>query len=252
MQTYAAEAARRGYVAVAIDYRLAPRHRFPAALDDCRDAVRWMKRQAPQWGLSPDRIGAWGYSAGGHLAALLGVCEEQLDEGVGCRVQAVVAGGAPCSFLTLPENNRMFAYFLGGSRAERPESYRLASPSWFASPDDPPVLFVHGATDFLVPRANAQELYTRLQSCGVRTRFHLVPECGHVGAFLAPSAREAGLAFLDDVLRRTAPEAAQPEAAQPEAAQPDNAHPAAVAPPADSEGCDPRRPSASAGSNQGT
>ncbi len=209
MSNYGNAAVRRGYVAVAIDYRLAPEHRFPAPLEDCRAAVRWMKRQAPQWNMDADRIGAWGYSAGGHLAALLGVCEDQLEDGLGCRVQAVVAGGAPCSFLTLDEDNRMFAYFLGGSRAERPESYRLASPSWFASADDPPVLFVHGATDFLVPKSNAQELFSRLQRCGVRTRFHEVAECGHVGAFLAPSALQASFEFLDDAL---APASDQPAA----------------------------------------
>lgn len=202
MTRYGRAAAERGFVAVAIDYRLAPRHRFPAPLEDCRDAVRWMKRESRTWNLDPERIAAWGYSAGGHLAALLGVCEEQLDsEGRGCRVRAVVAGGAPCSFLEIEEDNPMFSYFLGGTRRERPEAYRLASPAWFASPDDPPTLFVHGASDWLVPIDSPRRLHHRLKACGVKTRFHAIPECGHIGAFLSREALAEGLEFLEGELK---------------------------------------------------
>jgi acetyl esterase/lipase len=64
--------ARRGFVAVSPDYRLAPAHRFPAQIEDCKAAVRWLRANADKYNLDPDHFGAWGGSAGGHLVALLG------------------------------------------------------------------------------------------------------------------------------------------------------------------------------------
>src|SRR5215211_7666243 len=101
--------AERGYTAVAVDYRLAPTYKFPAQIYDCQAAVRWMRSHATELKIDPARIGGFGYSAGGHLVALLGTLndKELREPGLpanapSARLQAVVAGGAPCDFRILP------------------------------------------------------------------------------------------------------------------------------------------------------
>src|SRR3954468_11590862 len=115
--------AERGYTAVAIDYRLAPTYKFPAQIYDCQAAVRWMRSHASELKIDPARIGGFGYSAGGHLVALLGTLDDkQLREpglaanAPSSRLQAVVAGGAPCDFRSLPGDSERIAFWLGGTR----------------------------------------------------------------------------------------------------------------------------------------
>ena len=101
--------AERGYVAVAIDYRLAPKHKFPAQLDDCRAAIGWMRDHAAEYHIDPLRIAGFGYSAGAHLVTLLGLSAaaayhddtataEDRAAARRCLLRAVVAGGTPCNF----------------------------------------------------------------------------------------------------------------------------------------------------------
>src|SRR5262249_35028498 len=101
--------ADRGYTAVAISYRLAPSATFPAQLYDCQAAVRWMRSHASEYKIDPKHIGGFGYSAGGHLVALLGALDdnELKEDGLpadapSARLQVVLAGGAPCDFRDLP------------------------------------------------------------------------------------------------------------------------------------------------------
>lgn len=203
-------AARRGYVVVSINYRLAPTAKFPAQIHDCKEAVRWMRRNAGKYRIDPRRIAAYGYSSGGHLAALLGLTtaadglEGESPAGaakVSTRVSAVVAGGAPCEFRDLPENSIVLAYFLGGTRAEQPDTYRLASPAAHASADDPPVFMFHGSSDALVSRRSAEALREAMQKAGGRCQFHVVEGKGHLGAFLDVDSRRRAVDFLDRVLK---------------------------------------------------
>ncbi len=196
---------RSGYTAVAINYRLAPLHKFPAQLEDCQTAVRWMRTHADQFKIDPLRIGGYGYSAGGHLVTLLGVLGEVADmepQDVSARLQAVVAGGAPCDFRQLPEDNRRLAYWLGGSRADKPELYRQASPAAFASDDDPPCFFFHGEDDSVVPLLSPQWMKSKLEEVGVRSELYVVPDAGHQAALGSAEAVKRTGEFFDRHLKK--------------------------------------------------
>lgn len=197
--------ARRGYAAVSISYRFAPEHLFPAQIHDCKRAVRWMRAKAAELRIDPARIGAFGYSAGGHLAALLGTTgpEDGLDgEGQGdARVQAVVAGGAPTDLRKWPEGKMTMRLF-GGPMSEKAEDFRRASPIVHASAGDAPTFFYHGAKDTLVPPEHAGEMEAALKAAGVPTETFLVPGMGHVRVFLfGRAAVEKAIDFLDRTLK---------------------------------------------------
>jgi acetyl esterase/lipase len=190
--------AEAGYTVVAIDYRLAPKHKFPDQIEDCRAALRWMRENAQQYKIDPKRLGAWGYSAGGHLVALLGV------SGVG--LKAVVAGGAPCDFRQVPPNSRRLAFWLGGTRGQLPKVYQSASPASFVSPDDPPMFFYHGQRDQVVDIAHPTEMVAALKRSGVTAEMYVVPHAGHLGAFFDRSAVTEGIKFLDEHLAVSRPD----------------------------------------------
>ncbi len=195
--------AEHGHVAVSIDYRLAPTHKFPAQIEDCRDAVRWMRTGGRQHKIDPARIAGWGYSSGGHLVTLLGVTGSRDSTGPSTRLQAVVACGAPCDFQDIPPDNPCMAYWLGDTRRQKPEVYRLASPIRFVSPDDPPVLFCHGRNDRLVKIAQPAAMVSRLKASGVAARMYNVPDAGHIRAFLDRTAVSESTRFLDEQLKKS-------------------------------------------------
>lgn len=181
--------AQRGYVGVSIDYRLAPEHRFPAQLHDCQAALRWMRANAERLRLDPLRIAGYGYSAGGHLVALLATVGD--DDGLGeiapapdpvVRLRAAVLGGAPVALDRLPAN---FAVerLLGASLAERPELYARASPLTFVTPDDPPFFLYHGSTDWIVDVSQPRLLRDALERAGVPSTYYETPG-GHIATFV--------------------------------------------------------------------
>jgi len=214
MKGIARQLAKSGYTAVAINYRLAPKYRFPAQLEDCRAAMAWMRQNADRYHIDPKRIGVYGYSAGGHLAALLGVTVPSDTEKAGggpkgkagtdadLRPRAVVAGGAPCDFRDVPADERWFVYFLGGTRREKPDVYRRASPAAFVSSDDPPIFFYNGQDDFLVPVAGPRKMAEQLKRVGVETEMYVVTDEGHIRAFLDQEARHKAIEFLDKHLKK--------------------------------------------------
>lgn len=198
-----------GYVAVAIAYRLAPDHKFPAQIEDCKSAVRWMRTHAAEYKIDPNQIAGWGYSAGGHLVALLGTTDAKDGlEGPdveasspSTRLQAVIAGGAPCDFRAMAPNVGLLAYWLGGTRSEKPEVYHAASPRSFVTADDPPIFFYHGNGDTLVDIASPKGMMQDLETAGVPTGLYMIPEANHIQAiFDAPAGKEA-MAFLDKYLK---------------------------------------------------
>lgn len=207
--------ASHGFTAVAISYRLAPKHLFPAQIEDCKAAVRWMRCHARPLKLDPEHLGAYGYSAGGQLVALLATTdaddglegEEDADAAsdelsadstrpISTRLQAVVAGGAPCDFRLLPLDNGKLAFWLGGTRRERAEQYRLASPSTFVTADDPPMLLFHGEKDALVPLASPMAMRQALAKVGVPAELHLIERTGHIMAATDKEAARRSLQFF--------------------------------------------------------
>lgn len=205
MESIAARLAERGFVAMNVSYRFAPAHRFPAQLHDLQRALRWLRAAAPRYGVDPARVGAFGYSSGGHLAALLGTVSEgdALDRphgGAEARLQAVVAGGAP-SDLGRFAGGTLVPQFLGATLQERPDLFAAASPVTHASAGDPPMFLYHGKGDTLVDPSHACEMKNALDRAGVHSELHLVPVLGHVLTFLlARKTEDAAMDFLESRL----------------------------------------------------
>jgi acetyl esterase/lipase len=202
--------ANRGFVAVAISYRLAPAHKFPAQIDDCKEAVRWMRTNAERLKIDADHIGGFGYSAGAHLVTLLGTTDaddglegvDDPDASPSTRLQAVAAGGTPCDFRPLPAHVQGLAFWLGGTPGEVPEQYRRASPASFISPDDPPMFFFHGESDGLVPLVSPERMRSGLSEAGVTAELYVVPRLGHIAACMDRGAIDRSIAFLERNLKR--------------------------------------------------
>ena len=202
-------AAERGYSVMAINYRHAPAYKFPAQIHDCKTAIRWWRERAAKYKLDTNRIAAYGYSAGGHLACMMGTCDPSLNlEGIdvtedapSTAVQAVVAGGAPCDFRGMPPQATFLKYWLNGTRAEKPKVYQLASPQAAVTPDDPPTFFYHGAEDWLVPIHSAVRMEAQLKASGVMTRFYKCEGKGHLASFMDGKAMLNAMDFLDETLK---------------------------------------------------
>jgi acetyl esterase/lipase len=200
-----------GYAVASINYRLSTTAPFPAQIEDCKAAVRWLRANAAKYNLDADRIGVWGMSAGGHLAALLGTSGGVQElEGSGdnmqysSRVQAVcvVAGPTNLPALTNVGPQRMSAIEgLLGSPLEKDNAKAIAaSPIHYVSKDDPPFLIVHGEGDRVIPVEQSQRFYEELRKVGVNATLKILPNVGHQGV-LMQSVPEAK-AFFDATLKK--------------------------------------------------
>lgn len=185
--------ASRGYFGATIEYRLSGEARFPAQIEDCKAAIRFLRSKAKEYGIDPDRIGVWGPSAGGHLVALLGTSGDVKElEGKGgaaefsSRAQAVVDWFGPTDFLKMGKNkidhdaaNSPESLLVGGPIQENKEKVAAANPITYVSKDDPPFLIMHGDKDDLVPLGQSELLHAALQKAGVESKLHVVPGAGH-------------------------------------------------------------------------
>jgi acetyl esterase len=200
------EAARRGYVAITISYRLMQFDEaekesttaspiFPAQLHDAKAAIRWLRANAEKYRIDSARIGVTGRSAGGHLSLLLGLTDtrSQLEgssgnEAESSRVQAVVNVFGPTDMEACFKTSSVawiFRLFLGGSPEEATKTYAAASPVTHASADDPPVLTLHGDRDRAVPISQAKALDQAMQAAGASHTLRVFEdqEHGFGGAF---------------------------------------------------------------------
>lgn len=180
--------ARRGYVAITIDYRLAPKHRWPAHIHDCKAAIRWLRAHAAEYGVNPNRIGAMGSSAGGHLAQFLAVTNDVREfdgdtapNAPSSKINCVAAWAQASDFTreygVWKGAAEAFRGFLGVdlSAATRKQHVR-ASPLFWVTPNAAPTLLIHGTGDTEVLFAQSAWIYERLVSAEVEA--HLVPIAG--------------------------------------------------------------------------
>jgi len=198
---HARKFAAQGYVVMVINYRLAPTHKHPAQIDDCFEAIRWLVSNSEIYCVDSERIGVWGYSAGGHLAALVATNPRS---GIP-RVKACVAGGAPCDLRLIPDDSALLTGFLGGTRQQIPEAYEAASPIHHVSEDDPPMLLFHGDADRLVPIAFSLGMRKRLEESSVVCEFVPLAKKSHIMAFVDRSAMERSIVFFDRHLKNASP-----------------------------------------------
>ena len=205
----------RGYLVVSLDYRLAPAHKYPAQIQDVKCAIRHLRGRAAEYGLDPDRIGAWGGSAGGQLVALLGSADAAIGfdgvgefQGISSEVQAVIAISAITDFTSpdeLRDNySRAFRTWPDPTSPEMIE----ASPVTHVSADDPPFFFIVGDEDDLVLPAQSVRMHQRLRDAGVPSSLLRVLHAGHslepVSGPIDPSPETITTrvaAFLDQHLR---------------------------------------------------
>jgi acetyl esterase/lipase len=205
--------AKQGYVAVTIDYRLAPKAPFPAAVHDVKAAVRYLRANAARLGINPDRIGTMGGSAGGHLAVFLGVTGGVPEfEGDGpnrdqsSRVQVVVDFYGPSdltkSYGRSVDAAEVLPLFLGGDLNHAREMHLRASPLNWVTPDAAPILAIHGTKDRFVAYEQSVFLIDRLLSVGAQAELETIDGADH--GFKGADEERAELrmiAFFDRFLK---------------------------------------------------
>jgi acetyl esterase/lipase len=204
------------YAAVTVGYRLSGEATWPAPIHDCKAAVRWVRANARKYGFDPDRIGACGGSAGGHLAAMVGVTGDVNalegtcgSPGYSSRVQCVAATSGAYDFThfyeqTTGKSNSTRAQtvvrqLLGGTPDEKPDVARSASPVTYVTPDDPPFLLGHGTLDPSVPFDQGLTFLAALKQAGVPVTFIRFENGGHTGG--GPRFQERRQVFFDKYLR---------------------------------------------------
>jgi acetyl esterase/lipase len=206
-----------GYAIASINYRLSQHAVFPAQIQDCKAAVRYLRANAQKYNLDPNRFGVWGPSAGGHLAALLGTTGDinEFDVGenlsVSSRVQAVADYFGPTDFLQMEEHrlpNGMHhntpdspeSKLIGGNIQDNPEKVAKANPITYITKDAPPFLIIHGDKDPLVPHHQSELLEAALKKAGVPVTFYTVKGGGH-GGFKDPNVPRLTKEFFEKHLK---------------------------------------------------
>ena len=172
----------QGYAMASINYRLAPGTRWPAQIEDCKAAIRWLKAHAQEYGYDPDRFGVVGESAGGHLVAMLGTTSGLPIFEVGENLHYSSAVSCVVNLFgisDLARSTAMATTLLGPVGRNNPEVVRGASPLAYVHRDEPPMLIIHGTDDKLVPYEQAQELADAMDKVGAPYHFHTVVGGGH-------------------------------------------------------------------------
>jgi len=206
---------RKGYAVASINYRLSQHATFPAQIEDCKAAVRWLRVNSKKYDLDTKRIGVWGASAGGHLVALLGTAGDvkEFDKGenleVSSRVQAVCDYFGPTDFIKISNFPSSLKHdapdspeskLIGGPVTTNKEACQRANPITYVTKNDPPFLIVHGDKDNVVPHNQSQLLYDALKNTGVPVKFHTVKGGGH-GGFNSPEVDKMVDDFFDKNLK---------------------------------------------------
>ena len=223
------EGLKRGYAVVAVNYRLSWEAKFPALVQDVKAAVRWIRANASRYELDPQRIAAWGGSAGGYLASMLGTSAgipELEDMSLGnpeqpCHIQAVVAWYGPTDFLKMDEQlaanglspqedqlhngvNSPESLLLGQKITEVPERVKVANPETYIRQGAPPFFLQHGTKDGVVPVQQSENFAVYLSKIlgKDRVKLELIQDAENADpSFEAPDNVKKVLDFLDKWLK---------------------------------------------------
>lgn len=203
-----------GFTVASIDFRQIDVAGWPAQINDCYAAVRWLRENGESLGLNTERIAAAGTSSGGHLVALMGTRPYPETESTSSRVQAVVDWFGPADLLTMPPNNvgdgrtaedvanSNGAKLLRATVREVPELAKDASALYQASADDAAFLIIHGDADTGVPVDQSLRLHVALKTAGASSKIVILPGAAHGGKpFETPKARATVVEFLNRTLR---------------------------------------------------
>lgn len=181
----------QGFVTASLFYRLSGDSPFPADIEDCKCAIRFLRANASRFGIDPERIGVAGASAGGHLAELLATTDRSAGlegdggwEGVSSKVQAAAAYYGVSDFTVgatqfQHHTGQVVIKLFRGTEKEKPELYRMASPIFYVSKDDPPLLLVHGEEDDLVPFDQSVRMAEAYRRANLQVEFIPVKHAGH-------------------------------------------------------------------------
>ena len=165
----------------AVRHGSSPLFKVPDAVDDVRRATRYIKANAREWGVDPDRLGVFGGSAGGHLSLMLGTTGDAGDPTAtdpvlreSSKVAAVVAYFPPVDLTAIAgPNDRFPALDFDPAKAQS------VSPIFFVTADDPPSLMIHGDQDELVPLRNSERTLEAFKGAGVATELIVIPGGKH-------------------------------------------------------------------------
>lgn len=206
----------RGYAVASVEYRLSPVATFPAQIHDCKAAIRWLKANAQQYRLDPERIGAWGSSAGGHLVALLGTSAgvKEMDGDLGdhkdlsTRVACVVDFFGPTDFTRMRNSGRIDhdaanspeSKLIGGPVQQNKDKAAKANPITYIGKGMPPFLIMHGDKDETVPPNQSELLAEALKKNGSDVTYKVIEGAGH--GFRAPEPTRMAFEFFDKWLKQ--------------------------------------------------
>lgn len=184
--------ARNGFTAVNINYSLLPNSTYPAQIEDCANAVRWMQTNFSIYKIDPEKIGVWGYSAGAHLAALLATSQDYKM----LSIKALVAGGGPYNLLLYP-HDKTVNKFLGTTVEHDPAVFKTASPLFNVSARTPATFLYHGSWDDIVDPKHTLQMKEELDKAGVINELYWVRGAGHISLFvLGTFADKTAVRFL--------------------------------------------------------
>jgi acetyl esterase/lipase len=206
--------AEHGYAVASIDFRQSQDAMWPAQINDCRVAIRWLRSHSKNYHLNPEKIGVWGSSSGGHLVALMGTLPYDPNEKISSRVQAVCDWYGPTDLLTMPPNNvgngrteedvahSNGAKLLGCTVKDCPDLAKQVSSFYNVSSDDAPFLIMHGDEDPGVPVSQSTRLHEALQAQGIYSELEIVVGAGHGGPhFVSEPVKDRVLKFFDSFLK---------------------------------------------------
>jgi acetyl esterase/lipase len=203
-----------GFTVIAADYRIPDENaKFPALVEDCKDVVRWIRKNYSRYDLDPEKVGLWGLSSGAYLSLLVAFSPDNVFVGLkdlsvySTKVNFVISWMGACDLVNwnsnqppVPEMQQLLSFMLGGTVKEALNNYKKASPLAYLTQKAPPVLLLHGNQDEFIPISQSQKLYNAGKKLGLE--FHLFPveNVGHgFQEFMRPEANPP----FQDVLEMT-------------------------------------------------